>query len=211
MYYDSDKRLQEGNGDAALVQPAVFIFTKNIIDAVKRAAGMAKLTDYATLRQVVGLDSLAFSQAVYNALTEFVQYDANSLLSSNCGFFTPVCISSEHQNEIDRTIKPMSKTEQNIHAAKDFLNPVTHDHGLEACLISDFKKEKAVPYYHIEIYLNNVYISVEEGFLKAMEEKPSRLEFFSSVLKALYSVSRINNVNRSAWYRKYLEVLGASV
>lgn len=210
MFYDTNKKLLEGSGDTEIAETLIYAATKTVIDAVKKSLGMSKLTDYASMRQLVGMDTLAFNQAVFNELMTFLQYDANSLTNAGCFFACPAQ-SKEAQQEISYTLIPMSKTESNIRAAKDFLNPVAHDSSPEASLISDFNKEVEIPVYHIEIYLNNVYISVEEGFLKAMEKKTCRLEFFSSVLKAMYSVSRINNVNRSAWYRKYLEVLGASI
>ncbi len=210
MFYDTDKRLKEGSGDTTLEETHVFIMTKSVSDAVKKSAGMGKLTDYATLRHLVGLDTLAFNQAVFIQLNKYFKYDASSLTREGCLFGEPA-VSDEVRNEVSFTLIPMANTESNLRAAKDFLNPVTQDGGPEACLITEFKKEEVAAVYHIEIYTKDVYISVEEGFLKAMEKKSCRLEFFSSVLKALYSVARINNVNRSAWYRKYLEVLGASV
>lgn len=214
--YQVENRFKD-TSDAGFLELRVMVLESRLFDAIQRAGGVGKISTYEQMKKVVGTDTLAFNVTLGNYVAEVLKaqgayFGFDALFAPETKEDQPNWYSSDWKVPDDLAIK--INTEAVLNQVKTFLAPPLEEKGEALECISGFHIEKPddTVFYKIHQYQENVYIAVEEGFLRHMEAPASRKAFFSDILKAGYAVARINSVNRCIWFVKYVEaLLGASV
>lgn len=179
----------------------VFVMTKAFHDAFVQQRIISELHDYATVRKVMSLENLAEQHAVEWLLSSKLDVYLDSLIYSYTETLTP-----EQVMERKAVIQPLGSSDRIQEIMKQYLHDV-----VEGAVTEGLPRNTPIPQkYQLQTFQNKIYILVEEGFLKVLEDKTSKQAFFTDVVKTMYSLDRINNVNCSSWYRHYLTALCAN-
>lgn len=179
----------------------VFVMTKAFHDAFVQQRSISELHDYATVRKVMSLENLAEQHAVEGLLSSKLDVYLDSLIYSYTETLTP-----EQVMERKAVIQPLGSSDRIQEIMEQYLHDVVEDAVTEGLSWNTPIPQK----YQLQTFQNKIYILVEEGFLKVLEDKTSKQAFFTDVVKTMYSLDRINNVNCSSWYRHYLTALCAN-
>jgi len=179
----------------------VFVMTKAFHDAFVQQRSISELHDYATVRKVMSLENLAEQHAVEGLLSSKLDVYLDSLIYSYTETLTP-----EQVMERKAVIQPLGSSDRIQEIMEQYLHDVVEDAVTEGLPWNTPIPQK----YQLQTFQNKIYILVEEGFLKVLEDKTSKQAFFTDVVKTMYSLDRINNVNCSSWYRHYLTALCAN-
>jgi len=197
-----------GNERKVLRPIQVFVMTKAFHDAFVQQRSISELHDYATVRKVMSLENLAEQHAVEGLLSSKLDVYLDSLIYSYTETLTP-----EQVMERKAVIQPLGSSDRIQRIMEQYLHDVVEDEDqLVACsaITGSAESDAVTPPYQLQTFQNKIYILVEEGFLKVLEDKTSKQAFFTDVVKTMYSLDRINNVNCSSWYRHYLTALCAN-
>lgn len=182
-----------------LRQLKVFFLTKEYFNAMSRKMSIAEMVDYKNARQHSSITSIISEMSIASKLAEELEVTYECF--SDSGYLS--------DPEFTASICPFICQGDYLDTAMQYLRPAeSSELELAVSVFSVLdKKEPIVKPYRVITYESAVYITVEEGFLSHLDDPIKKHEFYLDVLKAMYALDRINNVNQSAWYRQYLEVL----
>ena len=197
-----------GDERKALRTIQVYVMSKAFHDGFVQQRGLAELHDYPTLRSVMSLENLAEQHALEGILSNTLEVFFDSLIYSYQETLSP-----EQVMERKAVIQPMGSSERMQQIMAHFLSDTSEKEDQLVACVSQFsapQPPQVSSKYQLQTFQNKIYILVEEGFLKILEDKTSKQVFFTDVVKTMYSLDRINNVNCSSWYRHYLTALCAN-
>lgn len=201
-----------------LTRPNVFILSARFFKAFTEKYDITKLSDPVAVRDIGSISTLTFEHALAVAFSDGYREISKSSLKMD--YFTyhlenavnasdnSAALATELKSIISAGYTPEAKN-----LATEFLTRKPEIVGEVEAISSifDFKVGTSQVPYKIAHAGRNIYIIVEEGILSHLGGKPFQLDFLRAVLKALYSLARIHNVNRGSWYRSYIGVLSTSV
>lgn len=215
MYINHQNDKNQGTD---LTRPSIFILSAGFFKAFTGKYDISKLSDPIAVRDIGSISTLAFE----HALVEAFGAGYLEITKTYPDIDSFMCVLENAVNASDgaavlateiKSIISTGNTEETRNRAIEFLTRKPKDpNEVEAVSsVFDFKVETSQVPYKVAHAGRNIYIIVEEGILSHLEGKPFRLDFLRAVLKALYSLARIHNVNRGSWYRSYIGVLSTSV
>jgi hypothetical protein len=203
---------------------SVFFFSEAFFSSVGGKVPAAKLADWETFRQHTSIETAIFELTLANTLCDKLAVHEDGLSPSQYNWYgdrpkehsSDCVVPAALKTEFQVSIGPFVGSEKYLTMANRYLYGYEDEDDCEVeCVSSIFElsqREPAEKKYRLVNSASNLYIIVEEGFLKELQESvSSKKDFYVDVLKALYAMDRINNVNQSAWYRQYLEVLSTTV
>lgn len=207
------RELNKGHSTPNLRETSMIIMTRGFFKAFTKRYSIQKVSDYKALRDIGSIETLAFEEniaCVFNTEINKKLKQSPWLhgLLSNPVFYTQT---PSEEERLDRAALQAVCVASSAKTALDYLTTKEDELACVACEFESIIPERPSQPYEIVIYEGNIYIIVEEGILAQLEGKTFQLDFLRAVLKALYSLERIHNVNRGSWYRSYIEVLSTSV
>lgn len=201
--------LRDDGETPSLKPPRITLITEGFYNAFVKRFSLSCLQDYSAIREIASVSTLIFEESVSIPLGSALNQGSYPV------FFLSVLSALEEQGEASseiESIKNAASSEDSLRIALDFLK--RHPETSTVTEISPFNFNPSVPSacpYKVVVTGRDIYIIVEEGILSHLEGKAFQLDFLRAVLKALYSLERIHNVNRGSWYCRYIEVLSSSV
>lgn len=200
----------------------LFILPQWIYQAFTAKFNLVEIHEYAKLRQVVSALDVAHLEILRSKLFErafkdqpgFGYYDVDSFIErSYKNTAKQPVLTEQDESEIRTTIRYLLNDETTVKDALSRFKKI-EDNGVDCIACgSSFptlpETQDKVP-YRVVLLQDTLYIIVEEGFLSFIEGETERLAFLTQVLKSAYAVAPIQIVNRSVWYRQYLDALANS-
>ena len=208
----------DSNGSTVLIEPKVFVFSREFYTEFSRKYSISCIKDYKAIRDILSVSSLGFEKTLASVLRK----ELDALLKDN---FDILALGDDRDDSLNvmpdraaeiRLSTAMAESETTVATATAYLR-YKKDNEADVTPVADcFNIDPPSPgitknYYTVLTHGYDIYIIVEEGILSQLEGLPFRLNFLRAVLKALYSLARIHNVNRGSWYRSYIGVLSTSV
>lgn len=208
----------DSNDNTVLIEPKVFVFSREFYTEFSRKYSISCIKDYKAIRDILSVSSLGFEKTLASVLRK----ELNALLKED---FDILALGDDRDDSLNvmpdraaeiRLSTAMAESETTVATATAYLRYKEPSGSLVAASNDLFSVNppssgNTKNYYTILTHGYDIYIIVEEGILSQLEGLPFRLNFLRAVLKALYSLARIHNVNRGSWYRSYIGVLSTSV
>lgn len=201
----------------------IFLIPSWIFSAFTARHNLQDIHQYSKLRQIFSLSDLAaISILTRHLLPKYLQKvtdgDCSSgftdLLGKNCYWgesseINALIATPEEWTEIESNLRFMVGDQRIEKETLSRLEKPPKSYECEAVSLSSSigEAEKTKVPYSVIVLPRAVYVSVEEGFLSHLAQKEDRKKFFTTVLKAGYSVCPIPVVHESSLYSQYLNTL----
>ena len=202
----------------------IYILPNWILEAFASKYNLVEIHKYGKLRSVASLIDLAelevlrnsvFPKAMVNHLDDVsFEYSIASLVYEHLhSSDAENQLTEKQKNEIMATVNLLKDQPETIaNLTQRLIKSETF--GNEVCLAGDnfwalthAKPAQEKDLYRVISCQDKLYIIVEEGFLSQVKDQVKLKAFLTTVLKSAYAIAPVSIVNRSLWYRQYLNVL----
>ena len=212
MWYN-DQSLAE---EYTLSPLKVYLLPGSIYRLFTKKYNLMEIHEYGKLRQLVSLRDIAMLNVLAKKFLVSASHSAlKKVASSYNGAFSPLFENQAACSEVEfaeqqTTVKYLEEDPSFI---QEVMNRYTYQEENTSTVcgssvgVAPVPKED--PGYRIVILNNALYIIVEDDFLKKTTKTSQVRGFLTQFLKSAYSILKIQEVNTTAWYRQYLEVLAS--